>query len=325
MDDAGIIDIADRRRATDRELAAKQPRHRLALRVLARDASRSPSSISRARSASASSTSGSRRRAQPVIINLPATVEIATPNVYRRPDRVDAPQSERGAIAIVLSVHPHNDRGTGVAAAELARHGRRRPRRGLPVRQRRAHRQRRPRDARAQPVHAGHRSRARLLRHQRVIRTVEYCNQLPVHPRHPYARRPGLHGVLRLAPGRDQEGLRRAAARRRPATCSGKCPYLPIDPADLGRSYEAVIRVNSQSGKGGIAYLLERDYGLELPRRLQIEFSQVVQEITDATGKELTAARYARRVRSRVRRGDGAGRLRRPPREHGGAPARSSS
>ncbi len=85
-------------------------------------------------------------------------------------------------------------------------------------------------------------------------------------------------------------------------------PYLPIDPADVGRTYEAVIRVNSQSGKGGIAYLLERDYGLALPRLLQIEFSQVVQEITDATGKELVVGRHPRRVRSRIRRGDGAGR-----------------
>ena len=122
-----------------------------------------------------------------------------------------------------------------------------------------------------------------------IVRTVEYCNQLPVHPRHPYVGDLVFTAFSGLAPGRDQEGPRRArdGSPRQP---SWDVPYLPIDPADLGRTYEAVIRVNSQSGKGGIAYLLERDYGLALPRRLQIEFSQVVQAMTDATGKELTPA-----------------------------------
>ena len=116
-----------------------------------------------------------------------------------------------------------------------------------------------------------------------IRRTVEYCNQLPVHPRHPYARRPGLHRVLRLAPGRHQEGLRgprggrRGGRRRRSPTTSGRCPTCPIDPHDVGRSYEAVIRVNSQSGKGGVAYIMKTEHQLDLPRRLQIEFSRVVQ------------------------------------------------
>jgi len=117
-----------------------------------------------------------------------------------------------------------------------------------------------------------------------VRRTVEYCNQLLVHPRHPYAG----DLVFTSFSGSHQDAIKKAFAAR----CEGDIwdmPYLPIDPMDLGRSYEAVIRVNSQSGKGGIAYLLEHEFGLELPRRLQIEFSQVVQGVMDASGKELTA------------------------------------
>ena len=112
--------------------------------------------------------------------------------------------------------------------------------------------------------------------------------------------------------GSHQDAIKKGLAERATETARGNpvwdVPYLPIDPADVGRTYEAVIRVNSQSGKGGIAYLLERDYGLALPRLLQIEFSQVIQKITDATGKELIAGGHPRRVRSRVRRGDAAGR-----------------
>jgi 2-isopropylmalate synthase len=123
-----------------------------------------------------------------------------------------------------------------------------------------------------------------------VIRTVEYCNQLPVHPRHPY----GGELVFTAFSGSHQDAIKKGLAARTADLARGNevwdVPYLPIDPADLGRTYEAVIRVNSQSGKGGIAYLLERDHGLALPRLLQIEFSQVIQGITDATGKELSSA-----------------------------------
>ena len=123
-----------------------------------------------------------------------------------------------------------------------------------------------------------------------VIRTAEYCTALPVHPRHPYAG----ELVFTAFSGSHQDAIKKGFAAQRSEEAAGnmiwEVPYLPIDPADVGRTYEAVIRVNSQSGKGGIAYLLERDYGLVLPRLLQIEFSQVVQAITDATGKELTSA-----------------------------------
>ena len=117
-----------------------------------------------------------------------------------------------------------------------------------------------------------------------IRRTVEHCTQIPVHPRHPYAG----DLVYTSFSGSHQDAIKKAFAARQ-ADAAWEMPYLPLDPKDLGRSYEAVIRVNSQSGKGGISYLLESEYGLELPRRLQIEFSQVVQAVMDATGKELTA------------------------------------
>ena len=123
-----------------------------------------------------------------------------------------------------------------------------------------------------------------------IIRTAEYCTDLPVHPRHPYAG----ELVFTAFSGSHQDAIKKGLAAQRAEEASGntkwEVPYLPIDPADVGRTYEAVIRVNSQSGKGGIAFLLERDYGLSLPRLLQIEFSQVVQAITDESGKELSAA-----------------------------------
>jgi len=125
---------------------------------------------------------------------------------------------------------------------------------------------------------------------QRVIRTVEYCNQLPLDPRHPYAG----DLVFTAFSGSHQDAIKKGLAARTRELEQGNVewdvPYLPIDPADIGRTYDAVIRVNSQSGKGGIAYLLERDYGLSLPRLLQIEFSQVIQQIADTSGKELSAA-----------------------------------
>ena len=225
----------------------------------------------------------------PVILNLPATVEVATPNVFA--DQIEWMHrhlSRRDRI--MLSVHPHNDRGTAVAAAELAVMA------GAD---------------RVEGCLFGNGERtgnvclvtlAMNLYSQgvdpkldfgdigAVIRTAEYCTALPVHPRHPYTG----ELVFTSFSGSHQDAIKKGFAAQREAHAAGstlwEMPYLPIDPADVGRTYEAVIRVNSQSGKGGIAYLLERDYGLSLPRLLQIEFSQVVQAITDETGKELTAA-----------------------------------
>jgi len=219
----------------------------------------------------------------PCIINLPTTVEHSTPNVFA--DMIEWMHRHIARRdAVVLSVHPHNDRGTGVAAAELALM------------------------AGAQRVEGclfGNGERTGNLdvvnvalnlytqgvapnldfsNIDEIRRTVEHCNQLPVHPRHPYVG----ELVYTSFSGTHQDAIRKAFAIQK-EDVAWAIPYLPIDPKDLGRSYEAVIRVNSQSGKGGIAYLLESEYGLELPRRLQIEFSQAVQSVMDSEGKELTA------------------------------------
>ncbi|HEX7953674.1 MAG TPA: 2-isopropylmalate synthase, partial [Burkholderiales bacterium] len=219
----------------------------------------------------------------PVILNLPATVEMATPNVYA--DQIEwFGRHVRDREGIVLSVHPHNDRGCAVAAAELAvmagadriegclfGNGERTGNVDIVTLALNLY---------SQGVDPG----LDFSDINAVIRTVEHCNQLPVHPRHPY----GGELVFTAFSGSHQDAIKKGLAARKP-TDLWDVPYLPIDPADLGRAYETVIRVNSQSGKGGIAYLLERDFGLSLPRLLQIEFSQVIQAITDASGKELSS------------------------------------
>jgi len=218
-----------------------------------------------------------------VIINLPATVEMATPNIYA--DQIEwFGRHIARRDSIVLSVHPHNDRGTAVAAAELAvmagadrvegtlfGNGERTGNVDIVTLALNLY---------SQGVHPG----LDFSNINEAARSVEYCNQLPIHPRHPYVG----DLVFTAFSGSHQDAIKKGFAARRDGDI-WEVPYLPIDPRDLGRTYESVIRVNSQSGKGGIAYLLERDYGLTMPRRLQIEFSQVVQSVTDATGKELTS------------------------------------
>jgi 2-isopropylmalate synthase len=217
------------------------------------------------------------------VINLPSTVEHSTPNIFA--DMIEwMHRNLARRDAIVLSVHPHNDRGTGTAAGEFAvmagadrlegclfGNGERTGNLDLVNVALNLY---------TQGVHPG----LDFCDIDEIRRTVEQCNQLPVHPRHPYAG----DLVYTSFSGSHQDAIKKAFAARKEGEI-WDMPYLPIDPKDLGRSYEAVIRVNSQSGKGGISYLLESEYGLELPRRLQIEFSQVVQSIMDATGKELTA------------------------------------
>jgi 2-isopropylmalate synthase len=217
------------------------------------------------------------------ILNLPATVEMATPNVYA--DQIEwFGRHIARRECIVLSVHPHNDRGTAVAAAELAVMG------GA---------------ERIEGTLFGNGERtgnvdlvtlALNLYTQGVdpgldfsnineaARCAEGCNQLPIHPRHPYVG----DLVFTAFSGSHQDAIKKGLAARADDEI-WDVPYLPIDPSDLGRSYDSIIRVNSQSGKGGVAYLLERDYQLVMPRRLQIEFSQVVQTAADITGKELTS------------------------------------
>jgi 2-isopropylmalate synthase len=218
-----------------------------------------------------------------LILNLPATVEVATPNVYA--DQIEwMHRSLARRESIVLSLHPHNDRGTAVAAAELGLmagadrvegclfgHGERTGNVCLVTLALNLY---------SQGIHPG----LQIDDIDEVRRCVEYCTQLPVHPRHPYAG----DLVYTAFSGSHQDAIKKGFAVQR-LDAPWEVPYLPIDPADVGRSYEAVIRVNSQSGKGGVSYLLERDYGLQLPRRLQIEFSRVVQRLTDTSGKEVTA------------------------------------
>jgi 2-isopropylmalate synthase len=219
-----------------------------------------------------------------VILNLPATVEISTPNVYA--DQIEWMHRHLARReAVVLSVHPHNDRGTAVAAAELAvmagadrvegclfGNGERTGNVDLVTLAMNLY---------SQGIHPG----LDFSDIDRVRRAVEVCNQLPVHPRHPYVG----DLVFTAFSGSHQDAIKKGFAAHDPAG-RWEIPYLPIDPADVGRSYDAVIRVNSQSGKGGVAYLLAAEHGLDLPRRLQIELARIVQEVTDASGKEISAA-----------------------------------
>jgi len=220
-----------------------------------------------------------------VILNLPATVEMSTPNIYadqiewfiRNMDKRDSN---------IISLHPHNDRGCAIAATEL----------GLMAG-----------GDRVEGTLFGNGERtgnvdivtlALNLFSQGVdpqlnfsdifdvMRTVEYCNQLPVHPRHPYAG----ELVFTAFSGSHQDAIKKGFAEHNAKPeAYWDVPYLPIDPGDVGRSYEAVIRVNSQSGKGGVAFIMEQDHGLELPRRLQIEFSQVIQSLSEETGGEINS------------------------------------
>ncbi len=217
------------------------------------------------------------------IINLPATVEMSTPNVYA--DQIEwMHRNLQRREGIVLSVHPHNDRGTAVAAAELAvmagadriegclfGNGERTGNVDLVTLALNLY---------SQGIHPG----LDFSRINEVARTVEYCTQLPVHPRHPYVG----DLVFTAFSGSHQDAIKKGLAVQRPDAL-WEVPYLPVDPADLGRSYESIIRVNSQSGKGGIAFLLETEYGMVLPRRLQVEFSAAVQRVTDDSGGEMSA------------------------------------
>lgn len=231
---------------------------------------------------------------RPVILNLPATVEVATPNVYA--DQIEYMHKNLARRdAVILSVHPHNDRGTGIACAELAvlagaqrvegcifGNGERTGNVDIATLALNLHAQ-------------GIDPMIDFSDIDEIRRTVEYSNRIEVPARHPY-----VGDLVHTAfSGTHQDAIKkgfaehraRAAAEGRPEhEVEWRVPYLPIDPADIGRDYDAVIRVNSQSGKGGIAYLLETEYGVELPRRLQIDFARHVQRHADATGAEITAA-----------------------------------
>ena len=222
---------------------------------------------------------------RPLILNLPATVEAATPNIYA--DQIEwfcsnIPRRD----SVVISLHTHNDRGTGVAATELGLlagadrvegclfgNGERTGNVDLVTVALNLY---------TQGINPG----LDFSDIDTVIKTVEYCNALPVHPRHPYAG----ELVFTAFSGSHQDAIRKGfAAQEQRNDPLWEVPYLPIDPADLGRSYEAVIRVNSQSGKGGVAWVLEQDQGFKLPKRMQADFSRVVQALADETSRELDA------------------------------------
>jgi len=218
-----------------------------------------------------------------VILNLPSTVECSTPNVYA--DQIEwMCRNLKYRSSTIISVHPHNDRGTAVASAELAvmagadrvegclfGNGERTGNVDLVTLALNLY---------TQGVNPG----LDFSDIDTVRQCVEECNQIPVHPRHPYVG----DLVFTAFSGSHQDAIKKGFAKQQ-ADAIWEVPYLPIDPADLGRSYDAVIRVNSQSGKGGMAYLLEQEYGLALPRRLQIEFSRAIQREADASGKEIVA------------------------------------
>jgi 2-isopropylmalate synthase len=219
-----------------------------------------------------------------MILNLPATVEMSTPNIYA--DQIEwCHRNIKSRDGFILSVHPHNDRGSAVAATELA----------LMAGAERVEGTLFGNGERTGNVDLitlalnlfsqGVEPELDISNIDELRRTVEACNQLPIHPRHPYAGDLVYTAFSGSHQDAIKKGMEALAASKNEVW---EVPYLPIDPHDVGRTYEAIIRVNSQSGKGGVAYILKNDYHLDLPRRLQIEFMKVIQGITDTTGKEIT-------------------------------------
>ena len=218
-----------------------------------------------------------------IIINLPATVEMSSPNIYG--DQIEWMISNiNNRENICISLHPHNDRGTAVAAAEI----------GIMAGADRIEGTLFGNGERTGNVDLvtlclnlltqGVNPKLDFTKINHIVREVEYCNQLPVHPRHPYAG----DLVFTAFSGSHQDAIKKGLdAIKKSNDPHWEVPYLPIDPSDLGRSYEAVVRINSQSGKGGVAYILEKDHGVSLPRRLQISLSSKIQDVADQSGKEL--------------------------------------
>ncbi len=282
LDEDGIVELATSQARLFRELAAKQPETQWTFQYSPEMFSGTELEFSK-RVVDAVTEVWQPTPQRKCIVNLPSTVEHSTPNIFA--DMIEwMHRNLARRDSIVLSVHPHNDRGTGTAAGEFAimagadrlegclfGNGERTGNLDLVNVALNLY---------TQGVHPG----LDFSSIDEIRRTVEHCNQLPVHPRHPYVG----DLVYTSFSGSHQDAIKKAFAARKDAD-AWSIPYLPIDPKDVGRSYEAVIRVNSQSGKGGISYLLESEFGLELPRRLQIEFSQVVQAVMDTDGKELTA------------------------------------
>lgn len=283
MDEDGIVELATSHARMFKELAATQPGTEWTFQYSPEMFSGTDLAFSK-RVVDAVTEVWAPTPARKCIINLPSTVEHSTPNIFA--DMIEwMHRNLARRDSIVLSVHPHNDRGTGTAAGEFALmagadriegclfgNGERTGNLDLV-------------NVALNLYTQGVSPELDFSNIDETRATVEHCNQLPVHPRHPYAG----DLVYTSFSGSHQDAIKKAFAARKDDDI-WDMPYLPIDPKDVGRSYEAVIRVNSQSGKGGISYLLEAEYGLEMPRRLQIEFSQVVQREMDVAGKEMSAA-----------------------------------
>jgi 2-isopropylmalate synthase len=238
---------------------------------------------------------------KPLILNLPATVEMSTPNIHA--DQIELfCRKIKNRDAVLISLHPHNDRGSAVAATELALmagadrvegtlfgNGERTGNVDIVTLAMNMY---------TQGVEPG----LDISNINELIRMAEYCTQLPVHPRHPYAGELVFTAFSGSHQDAINKGFKAMKASNRPLW---EVPYLPIDPMDLGRTYEAVVRINSQSGKGGIAYVMETEHGIELPRRLQIEFSKAVQVIADGEGVELAADRLWQAFKEEYLEGNG--------------------
>ncbi len=305
LDEDGVVELATAHARLVRELASRQPGTAWTFQYSPEMFSGTELAFSK-RVVDAVTAVWQPTSAHKCIVNLPSTVEHSTPNVFA--DMVEwMHRNLQRRDSMVISVHPHNDRGTGTAAAELALmagadrvegclfgNGERTGNVDLVNLALNLY---------TQGVSPG----LDFSDIDEIRRCVEHCNQLPVHPRHPYVG----DLVYTSFSGSHQDAIKKAFAARREGDV-WEMPYLPIDPKDLGRSYDAVIRVNSQSGKGGISYLLESEYGLELPRRLQIEFSQTVQAVMDGQGRELTAADLWGLFEAEYRLGAGAPAIEQP-------------
>lgn len=285
-DKAGVKEIAERGTRWVKEMTAKQPETEWIYQY-------SPETFSSAEIEFAKEVCDAVTAIwqptpeQKMIINLPATVEMSTPNTYA--DQVEWMHRHlNNRDSIILSVHPHNDRGTAVAAAELAvmagadrvegclfGNGERTGNVDLITLAMNLY---------SQGIHPG----VDFTQMDQIRQLFEETTQLPVHPRHPYAG----ELVFTAFSGSHQDAIKKGLAVQK-ADDYWQVPYLPIDPADVNRSYDAVVRVNSQSGKGGVSFLLQQHAGFELPRRLQIEFSKVVQKVSDSSGREINADNIA--------------------------------
>lgn len=285
-DKAGVKEIAERGTRWVKEMTAKQPETEWIYQY-------SPETFSSAEIEFAKEVCDAVTAIwqptpeQKMIINLPATVEMSTPNTYA--DQIEWMHRHlNNRDSIILSVHPHNDRGTAVAAAELAvmagadrvegclfGNGERTGNVDLITLAMNLY---------SQGIHPG----VDFTQMDHIRQLFEETTQLPVHPRHPYAG----ELVFTAFSGSHQDAIKKGLAVQK-ADDYWQVPYLPIDPADVNRSYDAVVRVNSQSGKGGVSFLLQQHAGFELPRRLQIEFSKVVQKVSDSSGREINADNIA--------------------------------